>query len=74
MMDESVRGYSADGKDRPIPGHPCTYVARHFFFFELLDLTSAHKWFYNSPRSSLRQDPLEAILVIFGRRALIFFV
>ena len=23
---------------------------------------------------SLRQDPLEAILVIFGRRALIFFV
>ena len=33
MVDESVIGYSADGKDCPIPGHPCTYVARQVFFF-----------------------------------------
>ena len=33
MVDESVIGHSADGKDRPIPGHPCTYVARQVFFF-----------------------------------------
>ena len=54
MVDESVIGYSADGKDRPIPGHPCTYVARQVFFFKILDSTCAHKWFSNSPRSSLR--------------------
>ena len=55
MVDESVIGYSADGKDCPIPGHPCIYVARKFFF-ELLDSSStcAHKWFSNSLRSSLR--------------------
>ena len=36
MVDESVIGYSADGKDHPIASHPCTYVARQvfsFFFF-----------------------------------------
>ena len=32
MVDESVMDYSADGKDCPIPGHPCTYVARQVFF------------------------------------------
>ena len=56
MLDESVIGYSADGKERPIPSHPCTYVARQvfFFFFEILDSTCTHKWFSDSPRSSLR--------------------
>ena len=54
MVDESVIGYSADGKDRPIPGHPCTYVAQQVFFVEIFDSTCAHKWFSNSPRSSLR--------------------
>ena len=33
MVDERVIDYSADGKDRPIPGHPCTYVAWQVFFF-----------------------------------------
>ena len=30
MVDESVIGYSADGKDRP--GHPCTYSCPASFF------------------------------------------
>ena len=30
--------------------------------------------FSQDPERALRQDPLEAILVIFGRRALIFFL
>ena len=28
---------------------------KFYFFFEILDSTCAHKWFSNSPRSSLRQ-------------------
>ena len=42
MVDESVIGYSADGKDRArmLPGE---------LIFELLDSTCAHKWFSNSP-------------------------
>ena len=50
---------------RTKPFRPCLTFENSFFFFFFFWSRSFVK--------ALRQDPLEAILVIFGRRALIFF-